>query len=56
MLLHSGLKAQVPDERFGQQGQGYQHDRNGNPLKKDTTGEELKHRDKYEDSITISYH
>jgi hypothetical protein len=54
MLLHGALKAQVPENN--PVGREYNYDRNGMPVKKDTTGEQLKHRDKYEDSITISYH
>jgi hypothetical protein len=53
VLLHSGLNAQVPINPLGQQ---YNYDRSSTPTRKDTTGETLKHRDKYEDSITISYH
>lgn len=35
---------------------GGRYDRNGRPIRRDTTNETLKHRDIYEDSITISYH
>ncbi|MEP6467921.1 MAG: putative porin [Parafilimonas sp.] len=35
---------------------GYEYDSHGNPVRKDTSNETLQHRDKYEDSITISFH
>src|ERR1700709_210017 len=34
----------------------YEYDSHGNPIKKDTSNETLKHRDQYEDSITIFFH
>ncbi len=33
----------------------FQYDSHGNPIKRDTTNQTLQHRDKYADSITISY-
>jgi len=51
MLLHAGAAAQVDTSRHG-----YQYDRNGMPVKKDTAGETLQHRNINEDSITISFH
>jgi Putative porin len=45
--------AQVYDTIPGGQ---YEYDREGRPLKKDSTNETLQHRDIYEDSITIFYH
>ena len=33
----------------------FQYDSHGNPVKRDTTNQTLQHRDKYADSITISY-
>ena len=53
MLLHAGVKAQVYDTIPGEQ---YEYDRQGRPLKKDSTSQTLKHRDVYEDSITVYYH
>jgi len=35
---------------------GGRYDSQGNPIRRDSSNENLKHRDKYEDSITISYH
>src|SRR5678810_1343165 len=52
MLLHAGVKAQVYDTIPGQQ---YEYDRQGRPIKKDSTSQNLKHRDVYEDSITVYY-
>ncbi len=48
------IHAQVYDSIPGQQ---YDYDSQGKPIrKKDTTNQTLQHRDKYEDSITISFH
>jgi hypothetical protein len=52
MLLHAGVKAQVYDTIPGQQ---YEYDRQGRPIKKDSTSQNLKHRDVYEDSITVYF-
>ncbi len=35
---------------------GGSYDSHGNPIRKDTSNQTLKHRDKYEDSITIFFH
>jgi hypothetical protein len=52
MLFHTGVKAQVYDTIPGQQ---YEYDRQGRPMKKDSTSQTLKHRDVNEDSITVYY-
>jgi hypothetical protein len=52
MLLHAGVKAQVYDTIPGQQ---YEYDRQGRPMKKDSSSQTLKHRDVNEDSITVYY-
>lgn len=51
MLLHQNAAAQVSDTAR----KGYEYDRNGNLVKKDTAGQTLQHRDVNEDSITISF-
>ena len=53
IITGSALYAQVDVDTTGSR---YQYDRNGRPIKKDSSNENLKHRDQYEDSITISYH
>lgn len=51
MLLYStSLKAQNTDTTGT-----FQYDSHGNPVKRDTSNQTLQHRDKYADSITISY-
>jgi len=52
MLLHAGANAQVYDTIPGQQ---YEYDRQGRPIKKDTTDQTLQHRNVFEDSITVYY-
>ncbi|HYK43918.1 MAG TPA: putative porin [Parafilimonas sp.] len=51
-MLHAVIYAQVYDTIPGEQ---YQYDSRGRPVKVDTASQTLKHRDIYEDSITIFF-
>ena len=50
LLCSTSAKAQITDTTGS-----FQYDSHGNPIKRDTANQTLQHRDKYADSITISY-
>jgi hypothetical protein len=52
-VLCAVVHAQVYDTIPGGQ---YEYDSQGRPIKRDSTNENLKHRDVYEDSITVFFH
>jgi hypothetical protein len=62
ILLMMLLCTIVQAQRYSQNsydtipGGQYEYDSHGNPIRKDSSNETLKHRDQYEDSITIFFH
>ncbi len=57
ILLMIGLCAVARAQNYDTiPGGQFQYDRQGRPIKKDSTNETLQHRDIYEDSITIFFH